>query len=178
MKLKESKIQGCYEILPNIFNDDRGKFVKTIYEPFFKENSLEIDYPEVFYSISKKNVLRGLHFQTPPKEQTKLIFCPDGAVIDVVVDLRKGSPTYGQFDIFSLTSELGNSIYIPSGLAHGFYVQSEYAIVVYNATNEFSPQHDSGIRWDSLSVPWPNKNPIISNKDLQLVSFIDFKSPF
>lgn len=178
MKINKTKLIDCYEIIPNRFIDERGTFIKTFHYDFFKENKLETNFVEQYYSISHQGVLRGLHFQTPPKHHVKLVYCPLGEVLDVVVDLRIGSPTYGQFDLFHLNADRNNMIYIPSGMAHGFYVISKSAIVVCNLSTVFSAEHDHGIRWDSVGIPWPDQSPILSTKDRQLPSFSDFPNPF
>lgn len=178
MYMNKTSIEGCFEIIPTSNKDERGRFIKTLYAPFFKANQLEYNFKEQYYSISTKRVLRGLHFQLPPKEHTKLVCCVSGTVMDVVVDIRKGSPTYGKYEILKLESDKANMIYIPPGLAHGFYVLSNQAIVLCHMTSVFSLEHDSGIRWDSLSIPWPEDNPILSKKDRELPVLSDFSSPF
>lgn len=178
MHIDKTGIEGCYEIIPVSLKDERGRFVKTLNPLFLKANQLEYNFKEQYYSISTKGVLRGLHFQLPPKEHTKLVCCLSGMVMDVVVDVRKGSPTYGKYSIFVLESDKANMVYIPSGLAHGFYVLSEQAIVLCQMTSVFSPEHDSGIRWNSLSIPWPDDSPILSLKDRELPALSDFVSPF
>lgn len=178
--VKVSSIQGCLEIIPKIFKDDRGIFVKVYTHEFFEKLGMKLDIREQFYSVSKKNVIRGLHFQLPPKEHNKLVYCLYGEVFDVVVDLRVGSPTYGKYETFILSAEKSNILYVPKGLAHGFCVLSEMAIMVYNVDVEFSPEHDSGIRWNSLDIPWPCSldEAIVSDKDSKLIPFVDFISPF
>lgn len=178
MKIRESKINGCCEILPAKFNDIRGTFVKVFHEEIFREKGLVVNYAEDYYSVSCKGVLRGLHFQLPPRDHTKLVYCPQGRVIDVIVDLRKESKTYGAYEIFDLNSEQANAIYIPAGLAHGFFVLSDQAILVYKVTTVYSPEHDSGILWNSLDIPWPSDNPIISGRDTNFPRFSEFLSPF
>ncbi len=177
MHIKETKIIGCYEITPKIFRDERGTFIKT-FNNNFNENNLETNFVEQYYSISQQEVLRGLHFQVPPKQHVKLVYCPLGQVLDAVVDLRIGSPTYGQFELFDLDDEKRNMIYIPSGLAHGFCVTSKSAIVAYQVSTAYSPEHDRGIKWDSVGIPWRNKSFIVSQKDCELPAFPDYVSPF
>ncbi len=176
--LKQSKIPGCFELMPEIFRDERGSFVKVFNESVYKEYGLETHFTEEYYSFSHESVLRGLHFQLKPVDHVKLVYCPVGSVFDVAVDLRIGSPTYGEFEVFQLNDEKANVIYIPKGLAHGFYVLSESAIMMYKVTTQYSPEHDSGILWNSLGIPWPNKKPIISKRDSGFKPFKDFKSPF
>jgi dTDP-4-dehydrorhamnose 3,5-epimerase len=144
----------------------------------FISNKLEFEFKEHYYSASKKNVVRGLHFQLPPMDHVKIVYCIYGAVLDVVLDLRIDSPSYGDYEIFELSAEKANSIYMPKGMAHGFCVLSQEAILGYCVTSTYSQECDSGIRWDSANIPWPVSNPILSVRDLALPSFGEFKSPF
>ena len=176
--IRESKIQGCSELLPLVRRDDRGAFIKTFHKELFIKHGLETEFAEEYYSVSTKGVLRGLHFQTPPCDHTKMVYCVDGEVIDVVVDLRVGSPTYGEFEIFNLNSDKANIIYIPKGMAHGFYVCSESATMVYKVSTVYSNEHDSGILWNTVGIPWPTNNPVISSRDDSFIAFRKFSSPF
>jgi len=178
MQIRETKIDGCYEIEPVIFQDNRGSFIKTFQQDVFSAKQLETNFREEYYSVSYRNVLRGLHFQLPPKEHKKIVYCVLGEVIDAVVDLRISSPTYGQFDIFRLTADNAKIIYIPPGLAHGFYVVSETAIMMYKVSTVYSPEHDAGIKWNSAGIPWPSKTPVVSKRDSDFLDLSDFKSPF
>jgi dTDP-4-dehydrorhamnose 3,5-epimerase len=114
----------------------------------------------------------------PPMDHVKMVYCVHGEVLDVVVDLRKGSPSFGTYELFELNDEKANIIYIPKGVAHGFYVLSQQAIMVYHVSTVYSPQHDSGILWNSLDIPWPDQNPIVSERDQRLIPFSKFISPF
>lgn len=178
MKITETRIPKCYEIVPTILEDKRGRFVKTLHQDIYESHQLIIHFAEEYYSVSKKNVLRGLHFQVPPQDCTKIVYCLEGSVMDVVVDLRKGSPTFGEFELFNLSSENGKIIYIPSGLAHGFYVTSETAIMCYKVSTVYSPKEDTGILWNSVVIPWPNLHPILSERDQSFLPFSEFRSPF
>lgn len=178
MKVISTKILGCYEIQPIIINDNRGKFIKTFHKEVFASSHLETHFSEEYYSTSKHGVLRGLHFQIPPYDHTKMVYCVLGRILDVVVDLRGGSPTFGHFEMFELSAEQANIVYISKGLSHGFYVDSELAIVMYKVTTVYVPTHDSGILWNSVGIPWPNMNPIVSERDKSFVSFSEFKTPF
>lgn len=171
-------IPGCYEIQPKIQEDLRGRFVKVFHRDEFETKNLEVDFAEEYYSYSKKGVIRGMHFQTPPCDHVKLVYCPFGEVFDVVVDLRLGSPTYGQARSITLSASAANYIYIPKGIAHGFCVKSDSAILVYKVSTTYSPKHDSGLLWSSVGVDWPEKNPIISERDQKFSNLSDFKSPF
>ncbi|MBI4306878.1 MAG: dTDP-4-dehydrorhamnose 3,5-epimerase [Chloroflexi bacterium] len=171
-------IPGCFVLKPTLLSDHRGRFVKTFHAGHFKDLGLVCDFKEQYYSTSDAKVLRGLHFQGPPYEYDKLVFCVSGSVFDTVVDLRVGSPAYGKYVVTELSSDLGNEIYIPHGLAHGFYVLSETATLLYNVTTVYHPSHDMGIRWDSLAIPWPDREPTISERDARLPLFSGFASPF
>lgn len=176
--INRTTIPGCFEIFPLVVHDQRGIFVKLFHEQLYSEHGLATHFAEIYYSVSHQGVLRGLHFQSPPMDHSKIVSCISGEVMDTVVDLRKGSPTYGKYATFQLSSEKGNLIYIPSGLAHGFYVQSRSAILLYNVTTVYSPQHDSGVRWDTVGIPWPNQSPIVSERDSNFTAVSDFESPF
>ena len=178
MKIQETNIAGCYLVKLNILNDARGSFVKTFHKPTFSALGLETKFDEEYYSISKKGVLRGLHFQAPPHDHVKIINCSQGEVFDVVVDLRKYSATYGEYQSFELNGSDARMLYLSSGLAHGFYVLSDEATITYKVTTVYSPEHDAGIRWDSVGIEWPDINPIISDRDSNLPSFNDFITPF
>lgn len=178
MEIKKTKIAGCYEILPKVLRDERGHFVKTFHEDIFRESGLEPHFAEEYYSMSHKGVLRGLHFQLPPMDHVKMVYCVAGQVLDAVVDLRVGSPTYGQHEIFEMSSEKANMVYIPRGLAHGFYVLSDSAVMLYKVTSVYSSEHDAGILWNSVGIQWPDQAPIISKRDSGFPSLVNFVSPF
>lgn len=178
MRIIPTTIPGCHQIFTKVFSDERGFFVKTFHRDIFLEYGLETNFSEQYYSASKKGVLRGLHFQMPPYAHAKLVYCTSGGVLDVVVDLRIGSPTYGKYEMFELTEKIANAIYIPKGLAHGFMAMSENATMVYNVTNVYAQAHDTGIKWDSVGIPWPEDKPIISKRDSNFYSLSDFSSPF
>ncbi len=178
MKIIKTIIPGCFEIVPNIFKDERGLFVKTFHQDIFEENRLNIQWAEEYYSISRQGVLRGLHFQLPPHDHVKLVYCLYGEVFDAVVDLRKGSPTFGKYAIFRLNADQANMLYIPSGLAHGFYTLTETATMMYKVSTVYAPEHDTGILWNSANIPWPDTNPIISARDRGFIPLKSFQSPF
>jgi dTDP-4-dehydrorhamnose 3,5-epimerase len=178
MKINNSCIPECVELKPGVFKDKRGILVKTFQADAFKKFGLETNFVEEFYSVSRNRVLRGLHFQLPPVQVTKLIFCVFGKALDVVLDLRIGSPAYGKYALFELSSQEANIIYIPAGLAHGFYALSAKVIMIYKTTKIYSPKYDSGILWNSVKIPWPDKKPIISERDSKFLPFSQFVSPF
>ena len=158
--------------------DTRGLFVKTVHAGFFAVHGLATGFREQYYSVSTKGCLRGMHFQTPPHDHEKLVYCVDGAVMDVIVDLRRGSSTFGTACRFLLSAESRNQIYIARGLAHGFQVLSPTATLVYNVTSEYAPAQDAGIHWRSVPIEWPDPNPLVSERDSNHPSLADFESPF
>jgi dTDP-4-dehydrorhamnose 3,5-epimerase len=178
MEIRETSIPGCFELVAPRFEDERGAFVKTFHRDVFAAAGLETDFREQFYTTSRRGVLRGLHFQLPPADHVKLVHCLCGEVLDAVVDLRVGSPTYGRHQLFTLSAEKANLLYIPKGLAHGFHVASPQAIMCYAVSSVHSPAHDSGIRWDSAGIPWPDASPIVSKRDEGFTSLSSLASPF
>ena len=178
MKVVKTDFNGLFVIQSNVFTDQRGAFIKTFHKKFFEDNGLESDFRESFFSISKKNVIRGMHFQLPPDDHVKLVYCAKGKILDVVVDLRKNSPTYGKFFSIDLTENNGKIIYIPKGFAHGFKSLTDNSVVVYMTTKEYSPENDTGIRWDSFGFDWKIDNPIISERDKSFLPLEKFESPF
>lgn len=176
--LVASSIPGCYEIQPRIMVDERGSFVKVYNENIFLEFNLTTSFAEEFYTISKKNTIRGLHFQSPPHEHVKMVYCTRGEVFDVVLDLRIGSQTYGKTAVFNISAARGNFLYIPKGLAHGFCALSDDATLVYKVGTVHSPAHDTGVHPMSVGIEWPTKAPIISSRDEGLIPFSAFVSQF
>jgi dTDP-4-dehydrorhamnose 3,5-epimerase len=171
-------LAGCLLLQPRVLEDARGRFVKTYQSEAFRALGLETDFVEQYYSHSHRGVVRGMHFQRPPFQHAKLVYCVHGAVFDLVLDLRLGSPTYGETRSFTLSAEQGNALYIPAGMAHGFCATSELATLVYNVTSIYAPEHDSGVRWDSIGVEWPVDAPLVSPRDAAFVALADFESPF
>jgi len=178
LTIEPTAIKGCFRIKPKIFRDNRGSFIKVFQRTMFSEIDLPCNFVEQFYTTSKKNVLRGMHFQVPPHEHYKLVYPVVGQVFDVVIDLRKGSPTYGKHDQMVLDSAKAEMLYIPIGLAHGFYTVTDNATLVYLLSSEYSSQNDLGIRWNSLNISWPSSNPVLSERDQKHPSFNEFNSPF
>jgi dTDP-4-dehydrorhamnose 3,5-epimerase len=178
MVIKESNIPHCYLLQFNARPDSRGTFVKTMQSSVFAGLGLEFSFTESFYSVSHENVLRGMHFQLAPADGAKLIYCLSGVILDVAFDLRKGSPSFGQSAAFELRPELANGVYIPSGVAHGFYVQKGPATVVYQVSAEYNPAMDTGVRWNSIGMKWPSESPIVSERDEDFADFVHFATPF
>lgn len=177
-KIEPSKIPGCYKFSPKITGDARGRFVKIFHEPSYAAMGLETNFIEEYYSVSHKNVIRGLHFQVPPMDHVKMVYCIEGNALDVVLDLRVGSPTYGHFEMFELSAVNASSLYIPKGMAHGFCALSENTIMVYKVSTVYSPAHDTGILWNSVGIPWPTTEAVLSVRDHGFPTLKQFKSPF
>jgi len=180
MKINKTLIEDLLVIEPQLFKDERGFFYES-----YNKNKLDKIAKIIFVqdneSISGKGVVRGLHFQKPPFEQTKLVRCVNGKILDVVVDLRVSSKTYGKSYSIELSSKNNKQLLVPKGFAHGFQVLSEAAIVSYKVDNYYNSKADSGIIWNDkdLSIGWNLEiKPILSDKDLKLISFKEFKSPF
>jgi len=178
MIITETNIPGCYEIRPKILTDHRGRFIKTFQENLFRNGGLPDRFAEEFHSESRRGVVRGLHFQLPPMAQAKVVYCVSGEVLDAVVDLRVGSPTFGRFATFTLSDRDGTILYIPEGLAHGFCVLSDSAILMYKVTAGYTPSLDAGILWNSAGIPWPVSDPVLSDRDRAFPRLSEFKSPF
>lgn len=178
IRFTESRLPGCFALeFPN-FRDHRGLFVKSFQRSAFEQRGLECDFRETFYTESGENVLRGMHFQVPPADHAKLVYCISGAIYDVALDLRVGSPTFGEYESFELSAAYNNAIYLPRGIAHGFFARQTPSVVVYHVTSEHSPAHDLGVRWNSFGEKWPLSAPIISVRDEGLIPFEQFESPF
>jgi dTDP-4-dehydrorhamnose 3,5-epimerase len=158
--------------------DARGLFVKTFHETSLAKQGIKFTVRESYFSVSRKDVIRGMHFQLPPWQHCKIVFCPQGAILDVIVDLRKDSPTYGQYYAQELSAENHSAYYIPEGFAHGFKSLTDDAITYYLVSSEYSKEHDTGIRYDSIGFDWDVKEPVLSDRDLSFVRLGDFKSPF
>jgi len=178
MEIRNTVLPGCLQLQPRVQKDHRGRFVKVFNCEDFAARGLETRFVEEYYSVSTQGVLRGLHFQLPPHAHSKRVYCVQGRVMDVVVDLRADSPTYGRHVVINLDGGRGNMVYIPPGMAHGFYVADGSATLVYKVSSLYSPQHDSGIRWDSAGIAWPTDNPILSERDRGFATLADFPTPF
>ena len=178
MKIESTLILGVFIIENEVHKDLRGEFVKSFQKEEFSKMGLEWDFRESYYTRSKADVIRGMHFQITPCDHAKLVTIIHGTVVDVILDLRKSSPTLGQHISVELSRENLKSIYIPSGCAQGFSVLGEDAVVNYMVTSEYAPLHDKGIRFDSFGYDWKIANPIISERDLQFPALAEFKEYF
>jgi len=154
-------------IEPKVFEDERGFFMETYKESEFFKFGIRKKFIQENHSKSKKGVLRGLHYQKPPKAQAKIVRCILGEIFDVAVDIRRNSPTYGKWVGEVLSAENKKQLYIPEGFAHGFCVLSREAEIVYKCNREYSPENERGIAWNDpvINIKWPVKRPIVSKKD-------------
>ena len=181
MVITKSKIEGLFIIEPRVFEDTRGVFYETFNEKIFKEKTgVELSFCQDNESISKKNVLRGLHFQNPPFAQGKLVRVVSGRVIDIAVDIRKSSKTYGQYESIELSAENKKQFWIPPGFAHGFVALEDNSIFNYKCTNYYNPNSERTIQWNDpiLNIDWQINSPIISEKDQKGIDFTTFVSEF
>lgn len=152
--------------------------MKTFHDPTFRNLGLDGCFREQYYTTSETGVLRGFHFQLPPSDHAKLIYCMSGEIFDVVLDLRRGSPSYLKHATERLSASTASLMFIPSGLAHGYYVTKGPATLVYNVTSVHDPERDTGIRWDSAGIAWPTDAPKLSERDGKLPLLEEFVSPF
>ena len=182
MKFINTKISDLIIIEPTVYEDTRGYFFESYNQKKFEEVVGKISFVQDNESKSSKGVLRGLHFQKPPFDQAKLVRCIKGKVLDVAVDLRKGSKTYGQHVSLELSCKNKKQLFIPRGFAHGFLVLSESAIFAYKVDNIYAPDYDEGICWNDsiLNISWgiDESKILVSEKDSKLPFFSKFKSPF
>ena len=183
IEVKKTDIEGVLIIEPKVFGDARGYFLESFNAREFAEKTgLNINFVQDNESMSSYGVMRGLHFQNPPYTQSKLVRCVKGAVLDVAVDIRKGSPTYGQHIAVELTEDNHRQFFVPRGFAHGFAVLSETAVFQYKCDNFYAPQADGGISIldDSLGIDWkiPTEKALLSEKDTKHALLKDFDSPF
>jgi dTDP-4-dehydrorhamnose 3,5-epimerase len=160
------------------FKDNRGEFVKTIHEETFNKANLDYHFTESFYSVSNKNVIRGMHFQISPHDHNKLVYVVTGSIIDVVLDLRKSSETFGRFFHLELSDKNRKGIYIGKGFAHGFLSLQENTVVEYHTSTSQSRDHEKGIHYDSFGFNWNVESPILSTRDQQFDLFDKSKQYF
>lgn len=180
MNIEPTALKGVYIITNFAAQDERGTFVKTFNKQNFANTGLNFEIKESYFSISKKDVIRGMHFQMPPSDHEKLVYVSLGSIIDVVVDLRKKSPTYKKFISIELSAENRKSIFIPKGLAHGFESMEDNTITVYNVATEYDSKSDQGIHFDSFGFIWQTNKVIMSSRDKEFMTLDHFceNNPF
>ena len=167
-EFRKLKVKDAMLIIPKVFNDERGFFLEGFKKSDFVNNGIKDEFNQDNHSKSTRGVLRGLHFQLPPKAQAKIVRCIRGKILDVAVDLRKNSPTFKQWIGEILSEENKHMLYMPEGFAHGFVVLSEEAEILYKASNEYSKEHDRGVRYNDpeINVQWGiDFEPLLSEKD-------------
>ena len=166
MTVRTSRLEGVVEIELRSFADDRGRFMEIYREDRYREIGIDLPFVQDNFSVSRRHVLRGLHYQIE-RPQGKLVSVLRGAVLDVVVDLRRSSPTFGEFDSFELSEDNRRQLYVPPGFAHGFLALAEENVVLYKCTDLYSPPHERTLIWNdpALGIEWPTDAPIVSAKD-------------
>lgn len=169
-------IPGCFHIQSKVLADDRGYFIKSFQNSAFLNSPIrqDINFVEHYYSLSKKNVIRGMHLQVGEDAHDKLVNVARGKVMDVVLDVRKDSPMYGKYIQFILSEGSGDALFIPKGCAHGFLSLADDTMTVYRQTTEYAPKNDKGILWNSFGLDWGVLNPIISKRDLEFPALGNF----
>ena len=171
MRFQETKLEGAWVIHPTRFEDDRGHFARTFCREEFAGRGLDVDYPQANLSFNlRRGTLRGLHLQLPPHEEGKLVRCSRGAIWDVIVDLRPGSETEGQWTAVELSAENGVQLFVPRGFAHGFLTLRDDTEVSYLMSAVYAPQAGHGYRYDdpTFAIDWPEKITVVSDKDREL----------
>lgn len=178
MEIKKTSFEGLLVLQTVNFQDNRGGFQKLFNYDFFKDNGLDCDFKEFYYSVNKANVVRGMHFQTPPFDHTKVVYVSKGRIKDVVVDIRKNSANYGKCFSIELDDQKGQYLYIPKGFAHGFVSLEDGSVVNYAQTTCYFKDNDCGIDATSIGFDWEVENPIRSGRDLTFPKLSEFVSPF
>jgi dTDP-4-dehydrorhamnose 3,5-epimerase len=180
MEISKTHLEGLLVIKPRVFGDDRGYFFESWSKQSFTEVGLDLDFVQDNQSLSGKGVLRGLHFQSPPYAQGKLVRVIKGAVLDVAVDIRKDSPTYGQYFSVELSEENKTIVWVPPGFAHGFATLKDNTIFTYKCTEVYNKESEGALLWNDkdLNINWEVNDPLVSEKDLVAGNFKDFISKF
>lgn len=180
MEIIEASIKGLLIIQPRIFSDDRGSFWESFSKKILVDAGITEEFVQDNQSVSKANVLRGLHFQAPPFAQAKLVRVTQGSVIDIAVDIRKNSPTYGKHESILLSAQNNTMFYIPAGFAHGFVSLEDNTIFQYKCSGYYNKQSEGCLMWNDpdLGIDWKVDQPLLSPKDLEGSMFSTFASPF
>ena len=174
----QTSLAGLVLVQRKAIEDDRGFLSRFYCADEFRSAGLDKPIAQINHTLtSKKGAVRGLHFQNPPQGHSKLVYCTSGMVLDVVLDLRVGSPSYLKYVSLELSAGAGNMLYLPEGLAHGFYAVTE-ATVAYNVSTVYVPELDDGVLWNSFGMSWPDISPVISERDSGFDALADFQSPF
>lgn len=178
MEIIKTKFDGLIILQTVKANDDRGSFQKLFNYDFFAENGLATDFKEFYYSVNRKGARRGMHFQIPPFDHVKIVYVSKGRILDVCVDIRKKSATFGKCFSIELNAENGQYLYIPKGFAHGFLTLEDNSIVNYAQTSCYNKECDCGILQDSIDFEWGESSVIVSKRDQTFPKLSEYKSPF
>lgn len=178
MKAETLNIEGVMLFTLSPAADSRGHFTKLFHETIYKKANAYFEMKEQYLSISHKHVIRGMHFQVPPYDCDKAVTILNGSILDVVLDLRKNSPTFKQWIVVPINAEQPKMLFIPNGCAHGFLSLKDQTCMLYNVSQVYSPSCDTGIRWNSFGYDWPVNAPIVSERDRNLCLLEEFISPF
>ncbi len=180
MEIQELTLSGLRLISPAVFRDARGSFSETWNRRRLADHGVDVDFVQDNHSVSTSvGTIRGLHFQAPPNAQAKLVRCTSGRIWDVAVDIRRGSPTYGQWEGVELSPGNGRQLYIPQGFLHGFVTLEPDTEVLYKCSDYYAPESDGSVLWSSCGIEWPfDGEPVLSAKDAAAVDFASFESPF
>lgn len=175
MQVVKTRFEGLIEFIPEVFHDNRGWFYEYYTEREFSKHGITHSFVQDNQSFTRKGCIRGLHLQLPPAEQAKLVSVISGRILDVVVDLRSGSPTFGQHYTCEMDGNRHNMMYVPAGFAHGF-AALEDTVFFYKCSDYYSRENEAGVKWDDpeLAINWPIENPVVSSKDQALPSFEEF----
>ena len=181
MIIEETRLSGLRVIAPKRYQDQRGFFSESWNKRTFSSIGIDVDFVQDNHSLSTaRGTVRGLHFQSPPHSQVKLVRCGRGKIFDVAVDVRKGSPTFGEWFGTELSFENGKQLFVPHGFLHGFMTLEDDSEIIYKCSDFYAPECDGGVRWDSCGIDWPwsGTDPILSDKDLIAQTLAEFDSPF
>jgi dTDP-4-dehydrorhamnose 3,5-epimerase/CDP-3, 6-dideoxy-D-glycero-D-glycero-4-hexulose-5-epimerase len=178
IEVKETDIPEVKILKQFSAKDDRGTFVKTFHTDSLIEMGIDFNMKESFYSVSNLNVIRGMHFHAPPYDHAKIVFCTAGKILDIALDIRKESQTYGKFVTAELSFENKCALLIPKGFAHGFLTLSQDATTFYFVDGVYNREADGGVLYNSFGMNWNVENPIISSRDLAFNTLANFSSPF
>lgn len=172
-------LSGAFEIALPIFTDERGGFRKVFNDDLFRDQGIRFELRESYYSFSALSVVRGMHFQLPPFQHSKVVYCPVGRILDVIIDLRRHSASYGTYYAAELSEENAKALYIPEGFAHGFQALTDGAVTAYLVSSGYQRSADTGILWNSFGMVWPLEGkPLISERDRRFLPLSEFNSPF
>jgi dTDP-4-dehydrorhamnose 3,5-epimerase len=177
-QFETTPLPNALQITFPTFEDRRGLFTKTFQDSLFQQAGINFQLKESYFSVSARDVIRGMHFQVPPHDHAKIVFCPQGAILDVLLDMRRSSPTFGKFFSAILSAQNHKALYIPSGFAHGFQSLEDNTITYYLVSSEHHGESDTGVLYNSFGMSWSVDTPIVSPRDLGFKTLAEWESPF